>query len=150
MKRTVTAAFLSFVVLATQSMFASQSAEMHVSVEVIARTILTIDNQPASVSVTATDVARGYIDVPDAVAFHVRSNARNGYDVQFQPVSGPFSLAQVSWGTATATFGSDGGWIAQPYQRGTTFGSMSVRLSLAPGTAPGTYSWPVSVGADSL
>src|SRR5579859_5887154 len=116
---------------------------MHVSVEVLARTLFTIDSQPASVSVTADDVARGYVDVPSAIAFHVLSNARNGYQIEFQPVAGPFTQAQVSWSNATATFGTDGSWIAQPYTQGTTYGSMSVHLAIAPGTSPGTYSWPV-------
>jgi hypothetical protein len=149
-KKTVAVALFAFGILATQPLFASHSAAMHVSVEVIARTILTIDSQPASVTVTADDVARGYVDLPSAIAFHVLSNARNGYTLDFQPVAAPFTSAQVSWGTATATFGSDGSWITQPYQQGTTFGTMNVRLSLAPGTAAGTYSWPVGIGADSL
>lgn len=149
MQKTITIALFACAVVAGP-VFASQSAQMHVSVEVIARTIFTVDSQPSSVTLTSYDVARGYIDVPSAVAFHVRSNAANGYAVQFQPVSGPFTQAQVSWGSTTATVSNDASFVAQPYQQGTTFGSMTVRLAVAPGTQPGSYAWPLSVGADSL
>lgn len=150
MQSKLAVAVLSLAIPAMQSAFAASSAQMHVSVEVIARTILTVDSQPASVTVTAADITRGYVELPSAISFRVRSNARSGYQVQFQPVGGPFSSAVVSWGNAVATVSSDAAWVAQPYQQGTTAGSMSVRLTLAPGTAAGTYAWPVAVGADSL
>lgn len=149
MRTAITGALLTLAV-AVAPLNASQSSQMHVSVEVVARTIFTVASQPTDLTLTATDVARGYVDVPSAISFQVRSNAHNGYAVQFQPLSAPFAEAQVSWGTTTATVSSDGSFVAQPYQQGTTFGSMSVRLSVAPGTQPGTYAWPLSVDANSL
>ncbi|HUJ14348.1 MAG TPA: hypothetical protein VL284_11215 [Thermoanaerobaculia bacterium] len=101
-------------------------------------------------SVTAADVSRGYIDLPQCVLFHVRSNAANGYAMQFQPVSFPFSRADVTWGSASATIGSDGAWISEPYEAGTHAGAFNVRLELAPGTQPGTYEWPVGFDTGSL
>lgn len=150
MQKTPLLALLTLAVLASQPLQAAHSAQMHVSVEVIARTILSIDSQPSAVEVTTTDVARGYIDLPAAVAFHVRSNARRGYTVQFQPVAAAFTKALVTWGTTTATVGSDESWVAQPYVQGTVAGTMSVRLFLSPAAAPGTYGWPLSIDADSL
>lgn len=142
---------LASILLITAPAFAgSTSAQLNVSVQVIARTILTIDSQPATVTVTADDLARGYIDLPQAVAFHVRSNASNGYTVQFDPLAGPFARADVTWGNSVATVGSDGSWMTRPYQQGTTTGSLTVRLALAPGAQPGSYAWPLHFGADSL
>lgn len=129
---------------------AADSAQMRVSVQVIARTIVTVDQQPASVALTTHDVARGYVEVPSAVAFRVRSNARSGFSLQFEPLPAPFTAAQVTWGTTTVTVGSDGSWINQPYQQSLTGGTMSVRLVVAPGTSPGTYAWPVAFDANSL
>ena len=111
---------------------------------------MTVDSQPASIEVTADDVARGYVELPNSVVFHVRSNASNGYVIQFQPVMGPFSRADVSYGSSLAAVGSDGAWLSQPYQRGTTSGSFNVRLMVAPGTQPGSYAWPVRFDAGSL
>src|SRR5438105_7726366 len=132
MNKTVTG-FLVVTALMTASLFAegSKSSSLTVSVEVIGRTILTVDSEPASVEITANDLARGYVDVPQSVLFHVRSNAANGYTVQFQPLAGPFSRAEVNWGNAMATIGSDGAWLSQPYRQGTTTGMFSVRLILA-------------------
>jgi hypothetical protein len=125
---------------------------MTVSVQVIARTILTIDAQPSSLSITSDDVTRGYVDVPQAVAFRVRSNSREGYSLTFQPVSFPFSAAEVRWGAQTATLeGSD--WmssLSHPYQQGGSTGSLSVRFRLASGVEPGNYAWPLQVAASSL
>jgi hypothetical protein len=148
-QKTLSAAILSVAIATAMPAFGAASGQMHVSVEVIARTILTVDSQPSSVQVTTADITRGYIDLPQAIAFHVRSNARDGYSLQFQPVSGPFTTAVLSWSNAVATVGADASWMAQPYQRGITTGSMSVHLTLAPGTTPGTYAWPVALGADS-
>jgi hypothetical protein len=128
----------------------STSAQMNVSVQVIARTILTVESQPASVEVSTADVSRGYVEVPQAVAFRVRSNAANGYSMQFEPVAYPFAQAQVNLGNAVATVGSDGTWLTRPYQQGTTTATMNVRLTLAPGTQPGSYAWPISFAANSL
>ena len=151
MNKTVTG-FLVVTALMTASLFAegSKSSSLTVSVEVIGRTILTVDSEPASVEITANDLARGYVDVPQSVLFHVRSNAANGYTVQFQPLAGPFSRADVNWGNALATIGSDGAWLSQPYRQGTTTGMFSVRLTLAPGVQAGSYAWPVRFDAGSL
>ena len=151
MNKKVTA-FLLVTALMTVPLFAggSRSASLTVSVEVLARTILTVDSQPSSVEITDSDVARGYVDLPQSVIFHVRSNAANGYTVQFQPLAGPFSRADINWGNALATVGSDGAWLSQPYRQGTTTATFSVRLTLAPGTQPGSYAWPVRFDAGSL
>lgn len=150
MKTKVTTILMVTALVASTSVFAaSKSASVGVSVEVVARTIMTVDTQPAAVEVTSNDVARGYVDVPQAVAFHVRSNAANGYTVQFQPVSGPFSRAYVNWGNAQATVGADGAWLSEPYQQGTTSGTFNVRLALAQGAEPGNYAWPVRFDAGS-
>jgi hypothetical protein len=138
-------------ILSVASAYAgSSSAEMRVSVQVIARTLLTVDQEPASLQITADDVARGYVEVPHAVAVRIRSNASNGYSVQFQPVGYPFSKAEVTWGTSVAIVGGDGSWLTQPYQGGTTTGTLNVRLTLASSTTPGTYAWPIRIAADSL
>jgi len=141
---------LTVIVSIAPASAASTSAQLSISVQVVARTILTVDSQPAALEVTATDVARGYVEVPQAVMFHVKSNAINGYTVQFDPMSYPFSRADINWGNTMATVGADGTWLRQPYQQGTTAGSLNVHLTLAPDATPGSYSWPVRLAANSL
>jgi hypothetical protein len=149
-KRVTTVLLIAAFVVTCPLIAASKSASLTVSVEVIARTILTVDSQPATVEVTAADLTRGYIDIPNSVLFHVRSNASNGYVIQFQPVSGPFTRADVTYGSSLAAVGTEGAWLSEPYQQGTTSGSMNVRLVLTPGTQPGSYAWPVRFDAGSL
>jgi hypothetical protein len=150
MRKQTISLLLTLVALSLPSAFAeSTSATMNVSVQVIARTIVTVGQQPAAISVTAEDIQRGYIDLPGAVAFQVRSNARNGYALQFEPVGGPFSQAQVKWGTRTAVVGADGTWITRS-QPETTGGLLDVRLVLAADAAPGSYSWPIRFDGNSL
>ncbi len=148
--RVTTILLVTALVAAAPLVAASKSASLTVSVEVIARTIMTVDSQPTAVEVTSNDVALGYVDVPQAVAFRVRSNAANGYTIQFQPVTGPFSRADVNWGNAQVTVGADGAWLSAPYRQGTSAGTFNVRLTLAPGTQPGRYAWPVRFDAGSL
>ena len=147
--RTIVLLIASFVIVAAPAYADSASATMAISVQVIGRTLLTVGQQPASVEVTENDIQRGYIDVP-AVAFQVRSNAREGYSLQFEPVSGPFAQAKVTWENNTAAVGADGSWLTHGYQQGTTTGQLDVRLVLAPDATPGSYSWPVRFAANSL
>src|SRR5207244_13199334 len=105
--RTILLLSAIFVVVAAPAYADSASASMAISVQVIGRTLLTVGQQPASVEVTQSDIQRGYIDVPAAVAFQVRSNARDGYSLQFEPVSGQFVEAKVTWERSTAAIGAD-------------------------------------------
>ena len=147
--RTISLLIATFVIVAAPAYAGSASATMSVSVQVIGRTLLTVAQQPSSVEVTQSDIQRGYIDVPAAVAFQVRSNASEGYSLQFEPVSGPFAQAKVTWENRTASVGADGSWLTHGYQQGTTAGQLDVRLVLAPDAAPGSYSWPVRFAAGS-
>ena len=148
--RTILLLIATFVILAVPGYADSASATMAISVQVIGRTLLTVGQQPASVEVTQSDIQRGYIDVPAAVAFQVRSNARDGYSLLFEPVSGPFAQAKVTWENSTAAVGADGSWLTHGYQQGTMAGRLDVRLVLAPDATPGSYSWPVRFAAESL
>jgi hypothetical protein len=128
----------------------SASATMHVSVEVVARTIVTIDHQPDVVTVTQQDIDRGYVEVPAAVAFRIRSNAQNGYAVQFEAVGYPFTRAKIAWGSQSAVVTGDSSWLTRPYEPGEQPGSFNVTLDVAANTTPGTYPWPVRFDANSL
>ena len=143
---------LAFTAMSAPAYAGSTTGQINVSVQVLARTILTIDSQPSTLNITADDIARGYVDLPQAVGFRVRSNSREGYSLTFQPVSFPFSAAEVRWGAQMATVeGTD--WmssLSHPYQQGGSAGSLAVRLRLASGVEPGSYAWPLQLAANSL
>src|SRR5437867_2974506 len=141
---------LNLAVAAVPATAASRAADMQVSVVVVARTILTVDQQPATVQVTAGDVARGYLDLPQAIAFRIRSNAANGYALQFEKITAPFIRAEVTWNSIVMVVSSDSTSVRRQYQPGTTDGVLTVRLVLAATTVPGSYPWPIQLTAASL
>jgi hypothetical protein len=143
-------ALLVVVSVAVPAAAGSFSAQMQVSVRVIARTILSVDRQPTTVQITAGDVARGYVDIPQVIAFRIRSNAVNGYALQFEPVAAPFSRAEITWNGVVMVIGHESNWMNREYHRGATSGVLNVRLLLAPTTQPGSYPWPIRLTAASL
>lgn len=151
MRKTIGPVFILLLFGGAGRLFAgSSSAEMHVSATVVARTLLTVDSQPTEVVVTAADVERGFVELPAALAFHVRSNHPAGYVLQFGSSSGVFGAAEVRWESSTVRVNGSEAWIAQPYRRGATPVLATVRLDLAEGTAPGRYPWPLSIAANHL
>ena len=155
MRRTnaISLAAIAVIAIANPIYAGSNTAEMTVTARVMARTILSVGSQPASVSVTSDDILRGYVEVPQAVTFTVRSNARGGYALSFQPVNFPFSIADVRWNGQMTVVQSGNDWAASlthPYQQGGSVGALTVRLRLAAGAEPGTYSWPLQIAANSL
>lgn len=137
-------------IVATPAFAGSSSTDMRVSATVIARTLLTVESQPQEVVVSAADVIKGFVELPGAMAIQIRSNDPSGYVLQFEPVSGPFVKASVSWGTDTVSVAKTQAWIAQAYHRVANRLVASVRIDLAPGTTPGRYAWPIAVVATSL
>ena len=147
----MTRALISIVAcVAVPAAAGSFSAQMQVSVRVIPRTILNVERQPTTVEITPGDVARGYIDLPQIIAFRIRSNAVNGYTLQFEPVNGPFSRADVTWNGTVVVIRNEPTWVTGQYRRGAIGGVLNVRLLLAPTTRPGSYSWPIRLTAASL
>ena len=65
-------------------------------------------------------------------------------------ISWPFVQASVSWGSDTVRVAKTEAWIAQAYHRAANRLVASVRIELAPGTAPGRYAWPIAVVASNL
>jgi hypothetical protein len=57
--------------------------KLTVSATILKQASLRVLVQPASVVVTAGDIARGYVDVPAAVQVAIRSNTSGGYMLEF-------------------------------------------------------------------
>lgn len=120
----------------------SSSATMQVSVQVIARAIVTVDGQPSSVTITAGDLARGYVDIDSPILVHVRTNSRQGYMLQVDNVSDAFSSIEVSSGDVTMNVAHES-WIQRPYVSGGDLLPIHARLHLAAGATAGSA--PVSI-----
>src|SRR5659263_307590 len=62
----------------------SDEAKLTVTATVLKRASLQVLAQPASVVVTAADIARGYVDVPSPLQIMVQNNSRDGYMLTFE------------------------------------------------------------------
>ena len=144
------ASLLLLLVCGSSAVAETRSATMNVSATVIARSVVTVDAAPAEVVVTAADAERGYIVLPDVFAFHVRSNSLGGYLLRFDAAVPAFSRVSIAWGSTEIVVGEGEAQIVQPYRRGATAYSATIRFDLAPGTRPGRYPWPVRIAADTL
>ena len=126
----------------------STSALMSVRVQVLARTLLNVESQPASLVLTEADLARGYVEVPSVSRIRVRSNDPNGYLLAFDVTAGPFTAIEVTGLGPAARISANGGWLARPFA-GTqpVTSELTYRFLLASNVQPGTYAWPVSLSA---
>ena len=119
------------------------SAIFTVSTTVPARASIETVSQPRVLSVSAEDVARGYVDVPGR--YHVSHNDRSGYLLQFAPLGGIAREVQVR-GVGGAW--SLGGGTVEVYRPGDSFEqdvALEFRFVLAEGTRPGTFGWPLEL-----
>jgi hypothetical protein len=104
--------------------------------------------QPASISVTESDIARGFVEVEQPVDMVVRSNDRSGYTVAFHchcvsvreaQVEGLGQLLKVGGAGASANrpAANDGMWQDHVQLR--------FRFVLGPDASAGQYDWPLQV-----
>ncbi|MCC7461509.1 MAG: hypothetical protein IT480_03500 [Gammaproteobacteria bacterium] len=106
---------------------------------------------PPQVLVTARDVGRGYVDVPEPSRLDIRTNAR-AFALEIEPLAAPFNAVAISGLEQRVEFGSEGGSIirrvtdtSQPVTL-----ALRYRLQLGAGAAPGAYAWPVRLGVRPL
>ena len=145
------AAFLAILslMIAAPMMAGSESAQMSVSVTVLARAIVNVESAPA-VEITAADLQRGYVDLVAPVVLRGRTNSRQGYMLQVENTSGEFSRIELTFANATMSLSSHESWIQRPYVAGGEILPMTVRLFLSPAATAGTRPLPLSFSASAL
>lgn len=120
-----------------------RSADITVSVRVMARTLIDAESSPRQLQVSAADVARGYVEVLGATQLVVTSTNRRGYLLSVWPQVQLFSTVVVSNGETRAELGADGGEIFERRWGQMLNLPLDFRFTLAPGVKPGIYPWPV-------
>ena len=119
-----------------------------VSLVVPTRVALQALGEPASVTVTEADLARGYLDVP--ARYHVTLNDRRGYLLQIAHLGGVAREVRVSGLGGTFVVAGD---TVAVHQRGQSFEqdvALEFRLVLAPGAEAGRFDWPVALSVQPL
>ena len=125
------------------------SATMTVTARVLARAVVTIEQQPAEVIVTSADISRGWVAVEQSLDVRVRTNSRQGYLLQAAKTSDAFAAVELAFGDTIMNV-SEESWVARPAVDGGDVLRMQVKMRLAPGATPGRHPMPVSVSATAL
>jgi hypothetical protein len=101
--------------------------------------------------VTATDVARGYVDAASAVELQVSSNSRSGFALEVLPLSPIFTAVSFTGFDTPVSLGADGGTVVQRWQGVQSRSlSLNLRFSLPADLPPGLYAWPLQFAAQPL
>jgi hypothetical protein len=102
-------------------------------------------------TITESDIRRGYIDVPAASQIEVKNNSRQGYALTFNTMANLFRTIQISGLGERFELGMDGGTVAQ---RGNAHQAVAAQLSyrfvLAENVQPGSYDWPIMLSVRPL
>lgn len=130
---------------ADQELQVRATVARHASLQVLA--------QPASLTLTPDDIARGYVELPAACEVAVQNNSPGGYLVVLSSES-PFVQSTLLRGLgADVQWGPAGGTLAQPAAgRGMSRQTLalSYRFVLSPEAHPGSYAWPVRLAVTPL
>lgn len=104
-------------------------------------------SQPQTVEITAADVARGWMDVPQRMQVAVESNAAEGYALALANRSPAVRLAKVSGLGQDVHVRTESMAFRPATKRGMARDVLGLgfRFELAPGTQPGSHPWPIQV-----
>ncbi|HJS90064.1 MAG TPA: hypothetical protein VJ738_08895 [Steroidobacteraceae bacterium] len=139
--------FLACVGSVTPATAAVAGAPITVSAVVQPRTAIVSATMPASLDVTASDVARGFVEVSGSSQILVTNNSPEGFELEVLTGASVFSSVAVQGLGAEATVEAEGGEIFLPSRRGAAIPLiLSYRFQLASGTTPGRYPWPLQFG----
>lgn len=128
----------------------SVSARMGVSVQVVARALLTVDSAPSNVTVTAQDVARGYVELEAPIRVQVRSNSQRGYLLRVARLNDAFGSINLDFAGGSVRVTGDESWIARPALSLSDSLELRGRVALRSGVEPGQYPLPFELSASPL
>jgi hypothetical protein len=125
----------------------SKSTQMRISATVNPYVRLDVLQQQPSLTITAEDVQRGYVDVSAGTSLRTRTNDRNGFLVNFDSRSNVFERVSVTGIGGTVEIGSGGGAVRAAYTGPESLAQVSYRFYLAQGVQSGSYPWPLQISA---
>lgn len=125
-------------------------ANLGVSAIVPAVAVLQVERQLPELTLTAADVARGYIDVPAASRLAIRTTSRSGCMLDFHPRLALFKSVSVSSALGAGDLGPDGGTLVARGTTGRVATDVSYRFHLDGDVRPGAYPWPLAVSVRPL
>ena len=94
------------------------------------------------------DIARGYVDVPQAVELAVKSNVPQGYTLQFEVDGGPVRGARLVFAQGSLQVGPGGAFASRAATGPGLWRDrleMRIRFELSAAATPGPHPWPLRV-----
>jgi hypothetical protein len=122
--------------------------QFSVTATVLPRASLEHVSAPPTLSVSAADVERGYVDV--AAAYRVSSNDPSGYMVRLAPRTGLTRSVEVAGLSSPIVMTDQVVEVVQPAARRPQRLDLRFRLVLDDSAVPGTYAMPVQVSVSTL
>ena len=120
-------------------------AHFAVAVTVPVRVVLEVIDQPAELTLSAEDIARGYKDV--SARYRVRHNDRHGYLLQIAPRLGITSRIEVHGLGAEMALRDEVLDVRRPGEAFEQELTLEFRFVLHAAVRPGTFELPVNVAA---
>jgi hypothetical protein len=130
-----------------QATTASKTTQIRVSATVVPYVRLDVLQQQASLTITAEDIQRGYVDVSAGTSLRTRTNDRHGFVLNFSSRSNVFERVSVTGIGGTMEIGSAGGSVRVGYTGPESAAKVSYRFYLAQGVLSGNYPWPLQISA---
>ena len=131
----------------------ASEAKLAVSATVMKHASLKVLAQPASVMVTAADIARGYVDVSSPSQVAIQSNSLSGYMLMFA-TEGEFMRQTLvgGLGNDVQLDGAGGGIARSPEGPGMTKATLALvfRFILSESARQGVYAWPMRLSVAAL
>lgn len=153
--RLADSAVFHVLILVVLGAFASAHAgetQLNVTATVVKSARLKVLAQPASVVVTAADLARGYVDVPADSQVAIESNT-NGYMLEFSNAGDFMRQILVRGLNGDVQLSPAGGLVTQrPGATGVSKTTLALgyRFLLAESARQGTYAWPMRLSVTPL
>ncbi|MDO8719851.1 MAG: hypothetical protein Q7K20_12830 [Polaromonas sp.] len=132
---------------------ASGEAKLTVSATVSKHASLQVLAQPASVVITAADMARGYVDVLSPAQVAVQSNTQDGYMLMFENQGDFLRQALVKGLDSDVQVSAGGGGVAQRSSGGgmrKNLLNLGFRFVLSDSARQGVYAWPIRLSVTPL
>lgn len=105
-----------------------------------------MEYQAPVIQVSAEDVARGVVEVRGGSRLVITTRSPAGYALDFVNRGTVFQAVEIDGiGNAVARGATGGTVVQQQAAAGTRVVALNYRFTLAPGTAPGTYAWPLEL-----
>lgn len=106
---------------------------------------------PTSLTVSDTDLKRGYVSVPQPVRLRVYSNSGAGFALEVRNLARDMKAIEVSGMGQEVEVSGEGGWIVQRWNGPQTVAlELHFRFALPGGIVAGDYPWPVQLHVHPL